>query len=59
MANKWQVAFVDAGNCEIEIVPVECHWIYNAAKLAMKKLADDQQAVIDAECVTINITKLE
>lgn len=59
MANKWQVVFVDAGNCDIEAVEVECHWIYNAAKLAAKKLPDERQSVVDAECVAIRVTKIE
>lgn len=60
--SRWLVAFIDKGNCEIACIEVECYRVYNAPKVAFKKLDDDEVNLakqVDKECENITVTKLE
>ena len=60
---KWNVVFTcgtdSAGTYAEHSTVVDCHWCYNAPKVAVKALAQDQQSQVEKDCRNIVVTPAE
>lgn len=54
---KYLVSFIDKGNCEIAEVVVECHWPWNAAKMAVGELSAEKRKAVTLEAVKVTVEK--
>lgn len=60
---KWKVTFVVGTDKEDETyeyeVTADCHWAYNAPKVAFKMLDDTQQGQVEKNCLSIRVEEGE
>lgn len=58
---KWKVTFKTGNEKEAYDYDVvaECHWAYNAPKVAFKMLNDGQQGEVEKNCISIHVTPAE
>lgn len=54
---KYRVSFIDQGNCEIADVVVECHWAWNAPKMAVGELDAEKRKAVTLEAVKVTVEK--
>jgi len=56
---RFQVTFIDAGNCEIESIEIEAHFFINVPGLALFSLTRKAYTAVTTECVKVVIEELK